>query len=94
MKLSIKGMAIASAVLCGGSIFITAVINRAFPGYGGAYLNLASSLYPGFHPGGMKAGIVGSLYGLLDGAVCGALFAWIYNMAMGKVGSATPAEHQ
>ncbi len=93
MKLSIKAMAIASAILVSGSIFITALINRFHPGYGEAYLQLAASLYPGYHVGGMKNGIVGALYGLVDGAVCGALLAWFYNMAAGKVEANVPAQH-
>ena len=92
MKLSIKGMAIASAVLMGASVFFTALINRFHPGYGDAYLQLAASIYPGYHVGGMKSGIVGTLYAALDGAVCGALFAWVYNMAVGRSAD-VPAAH-
>jgi len=88
MKLSVKGTAITLAVLCGGSLFLTALFNRFWPPYGDAYLRLASSLYPGFHPGGMKEGIVGTLYALLDGAVCGALLAWIYNAVAGDADGA------
>ncbi len=86
MKLSIKGMAIASAVLMGASIFVTALINRFHPGYGEAYLLMASSIYPGYHVGGMKMGIVGTLYAALDGAICGALLAWLYNKFAGAQG--------
>ena len=79
MKLDAKALAITMALVWGGSIFVVALLNRFWPGYGDAYLNLAGSLYPGFHPGGMKAGIVGTLYGLVDGAVAGYVVAWLYN---------------
>jgi hypothetical protein len=79
MKLNAKAFAITAALAWGGSIFVVALLNRFWGNYGVAYLNLAASLYPGFHPGGMKAGIVGTLYGMLDGAVGGFVVAWLYN---------------
>ena len=84
MKLSIKGMALTSAILWGAAVFLTALLNRFFAGYGNAFLQMVSSIYPGYHVGGMKMGIVGTLYAALDGAICGALFAWIYNKFAGS----------
>lgn len=88
MKLNPKALAITLAVLWGGCVLLVAVVNGVWPGYGGAFLNLASSIYPGFHPGGLLAGIVGTLYAALDGAVCGLLVAWIYNKLSGSVAAA------
>ena len=79
MKLNPKALALTFGLLWAGVVFLVALLNRFWPSYGGAFLNLASSIYPGFHPGGMRAGIVGTLYALLDGAVCGFLVAWLYN---------------
>ncbi len=91
MKLNPKALAITFALLWGGSIFLVALLNRFWGGYGDAFLGMASSIYPGFHPGGMKAGIVGSLYGALDGAVCGWLVAWVYNMVNERSGGTAAA---
>jgi hypothetical protein len=88
MKLNAKALAITAALLWGGSIFLVALLNRFWPGYGGAYLDFAASLYPGFHPGGMKAGLVGTLYGLLDGAVGGYVAAWLYNRFSSQIAAA------
>jgi len=79
MKLNPKALALTLALLWGGCVFLVALLNRFWPGYGGAFLNLASSIYPGFHPGGMRQAIVGTLYAVLDGAGGGLLVAWLYN---------------
>jgi hypothetical protein len=51
-----------------------------WPSYGGSFLDVAASIYPGFHPaGGVGAIMVGTLYALLDGAFGGAVIAWLYN---------------
>jgi hypothetical protein len=88
MKLSPKALALTLGALWGGCVFLVALLNRIWPGYGGAFLNLVSSIYPGFHPGGIREGIVGALYAALDGAVCGALVAWIYNKMSGSAAAA------
>ena len=80
MKLSIKGLALASGILWGGSILLVGVANLIWPSYGVAYLDLARAIYPGYGgSAGFGGVIVGALYGLADGAVAGAIFAWLYN---------------
>lgn len=80
MKLSVKGLSLASAVLWGGSILIIGILNLLIPGYGGAFLELCESIYPGFkHTGTATAILIGTGYGLVDGAIFGALLAWLYN---------------
>lgn len=84
MKLSIKALALTSAVVWGGSIFLTGLANLLTPGYGADLLELAASIYPGYElTGGLGSLIVGTLYALLDGAIFGAIFAWLYNRALG-----------
>lgn len=91
MILSIKGLAVAGAVLMGGSILlvglaamiggVSAVEPSGRSGYFGADFLLAfASIYPGYK-GTPELGdtIVGTLYGLVGGAVAGALVAWIHN---------------
>ncbi len=80
MKLSVKSLTITSAVLWGGACLMVAVLNVIWPDYGKAFLDVVSSIYPGYQvTGTLGSVIVGTFYALLDGAVGGALFGWIYN---------------
>jgi len=80
MKLNVIALGLAAGLLWGGAVLVVALANLAWPGYGRAFLDLAASLYPGYHPGGAGAAVVGGLYGLVDGAIGGAIFAWLYNL--------------
>jgi hypothetical protein len=85
MRLSLKGMMAASAILWGGGILLVGLINLAAPSYGTAFLQLASSLYPGFHNSRKFLDVlVGTGYALLDAGVGGLLFAWFYNLFAGR----------
>jgi len=80
MKLSVKGLAITAAIVWGGAIFLTGLLNLIWMGYGVAFLDMARSIYPGYAgTAGFAGVIVGTLYGVVDGAVGGAVFAWLYN---------------
>ena len=79
MKLNVRAVAITCAILWGGAVLFVAVLHRLSPAYGTAFLDMVSSIYPGYHVGGIKTGLIGTAYALLDGAVCGALIGWIYN---------------
>ena len=81
MKLNVTAFALAAGLLWGGAVLVVALANLAWPGYGRAFLELAASLYPGYHPGtGAGSAIVAALYGLVDGGIGGAVFAWLYNL--------------
>ncbi len=80
MRMSIKGLSLAVGGVWAGSVLLVGLAHLVWPGYGTALLDLAASLYPGFHPAdGLGAIIVGTLYALVDGAIGGAIFAWLYN---------------
>lgn len=80
MRLSVKGLALALGILWGGCIFLVGIGNLLWPDYGGALLDLARSIYPGYgSTTGFWSVIVGTIYALLDGAVGGAIIAWLYN---------------
>ena len=73
-------MALTSALLWGGAVLVVAVANLLWPGYGRAFLDLAASIYPGYHPAsGPQSVMTGTLYALVDGATGGAIFACLYN---------------
>ncbi len=80
MKLSIKGLSLASGILWGLAMLGMGLANLIWSGYGQQFLQTMSSVYPGYHATRSIAEvIVGTLYGVVDGFVAGAVFAWLYN---------------
>jgi hypothetical protein len=80
MKLSVKALAYASAILWGVCFLLVGLANLFWAPYGAAFLVLMSSVYPGYKAAASLGNvIVGTLYAILDGGIGGALFAWIYN---------------
>ena len=80
MKLSIKSLVIAAALLKALCFLFVSLLNLILPPYGGAYLALLTSLYVGYDPMAGPIGVlVGTLYSLIAGGVAGALFGWLYN---------------
>lgn len=85
MKLNVFALSAAGAILWGASVLLVSLANLAWPPYGGAFLNLAASIYPGYQPGASAGSVVvGTLYALVDGAVGGAILAWLYNLFAGR----------
>jgi len=81
MKLSLKGLSIAVALLCGGCVFVVGIANLASPSYGMEFLKVVSSVYPGFHASRTFVDVlVGTGYGIVDGAIGGFLLAWLFNL--------------
>lgn len=80
MRLSLRGMAIAAGLLWAAAILCVAIIHIADPNYGVNFLQMTSSVYPGFHVTG-RAGsaAIGTIEGFIDGAISGLLLAWLYN---------------
>jgi len=80
MRFNIGALALTVGLFWGGSILLVGVANLIWPGYGQMFLELAASIYPGYH-GGASFGqvIIGTLYGLVDGTIGGAIFAWLHN---------------
>lgn len=84
MKLSLKSLTITAAVLWGASFLVVSGANILWPPYGAAFLEVMSSLYPGYEVAGtLGSVIVGTLYAILDGAIGGAIFGWVYNCFAG-----------
>lgn len=85
MRLCVKSLAAASALLWGGMFLVVGIVDLVSGGYGAHILDLGASIYPGYEAGaGFGSVVVVTLYALLDGAVCGALFGWVYNVFAGK----------
>ena len=80
MKISVKGLALASAILWGAAMLAMGLANLLWGSYGQQFLQLMASVYPGYHATRSVAEvIVGTFYGAVDGLVGGAVFAWLYN---------------
>ena len=80
MKLSIKALALASAILWGFAMLAMGLANLICSNYGLEFLKTMSSVYPGYHATRSVAEvIIGTLYGAVDGLFGGAIFAWLYN---------------
>ncbi len=80
MKLSLKAMIIAGALFKAGVFLFISLMNLALRPYGGGYLAMLSSLYPGYDPVSVPiALVVGTLYSVLAGGLAGLLFGWLYN---------------
>jgi hypothetical protein len=80
MRLSVKALTIASALVWAGCLFCVGVGHLVLGSYGVAFLDVMSSVYPGFHASRTVIGVlVGTSYGLVDGAVAGLIVGWLYN---------------
>jgi hypothetical protein len=83
MRLDLKALAIAAGLLWGGAVLFVGAAHLLWPGYGGAFLEVVSSIYPGYEVGGFGSVVVGAGYGLVDGAIAGLILGWLYNAAAG-----------
>ncbi len=82
MRLNIIGMGVTFAIFCAGAMLVVGSVNVIWPTYGRAFLEVAASIFPGYHPGRTFGPVItGTLYGLVDGGIAGALFGWLYNVA-------------
>lgn len=80
MKLNVKAAAATSALIWSGSVLIVGVANLVRPQYGREFLQVVSSIYPGYKARRSVSQVaVGAAYAALDGAVGGAFCAWLYN---------------
>ena len=81
MNVSIKAITFTAAVLWGGAMLFVGLVHMAAPAYGGEFLRLMSSVYPGADTAPTLGRVLlGTLYGFVDGAVAGCLFGWLYRV--------------
>ena len=89
MRINVIALSVTAGLFWGAAILIVAFAHSIWPSYGGAFLELAASIYSGYDPGpGIGSIIIGTLYGLVDGAIAGAVFGWLYNFLSRKFPSA------
>jgi len=85
MRLNVKALSLAMAVVAGSALLLIGLGNVGLSGYGAAVLEVVASVYPGYDgPGGVGSVLVVTLYATLDGVLVGALIAWLYNVFAGE----------
>ena len=81
MRLDVTALTLAAGLIWGAAIVVVASANQIWPGYGGAFLELVASIYPGYHPNpGFGSVVTGTLYAFVDGAIAGAVLGALYNL--------------
>jgi hypothetical protein len=90
MRFNVTALALTAGLIWAALILVVGLANLIWPSYGRAFLDVISSIYPGYHPGsGAGSVITATLYGLVDAAIAGAVFGWLYNLlAQGRSGKA------
>jgi hypothetical protein len=85
MKLDLKALTVAFAILWAGVVLLVGMANLMWPGYGKSFLLILASIYPGYAASGSFGDvIVGSLYALVDAAILSLVFGWLYNLMAGR----------
>ncbi|MEJ2370807.1 MAG: hypothetical protein P8Y07_08150 [Gemmatimonadales bacterium] len=85
MKLDVKALALACGICWGALLLLVSLGDMIWPEYGEAILQIAESIYPGYHgPTGAGAAVIVTLYGLVDGAIGGFIFGWLYNALVAR----------
>ena len=84
MKMNIRAMTFALAILSGAAVFLTGLANLIWTGYGTEFLRILASVYPGYKASGSIGDlIIGTLYAIADGALFGLAVTWLYNRLRG-----------
>jgi hypothetical protein len=66
-------------------VLLTGLANLIWVGYGEGFLQVLTTVYPGYKASGSIGDLItGTLYSLVDGALCGLFFAWLYNLFTGR----------
>lgn len=79
MRVSVRAFTVTCAIMWGGCLLLVGLINLADASYGGEFLRMMSSVYPGADTArSIGRVLLGTVYGLVDGALAGLLFALLY----------------
>jgi hypothetical protein len=80
MRISLVAITLSSSIVWGATLLFAGLLHMADPAYGGAFLQMMSSVYPGADTAPTLGRILlGTVYGLVDGAVVGILFGLLYS---------------
>jgi ABC-type phosphate transport system permease subunit len=85
MRVSLKAITMSSAILWALAMLLVGLIHMAAHSYGGEFLRLMSSVYPGADTAPTIGRVLlGTVYGFIDGAVAGCLFGLLYDFFVGR----------
>jgi len=80
MRVSLKAITLSSAILWGAAMLLVGLVHIAAPSYGGDFLRLMSSVYPGADTAPTFGRVLlGTCYGFVDGGIAGFFFGWLYS---------------
>lgn len=84
MRVSLRAVTLSSAILWGSAMLLVGLIHMATHSYGGDFLRIMSSVYPGADTAPTLGRVLlGTVYGFADGAIAGFLFGLLYDSFTG-----------
>lgn len=90
MRVSLKAITLSSAILWGFAMLFVGLVHMADSAYGGDFLRMMSSVYPGADTAPTLGRVLlGTIYGFVDGAVAGGIFGLLYSAFAGGAGHGT-----
>ena len=82
MKLNVKAFALTAAIVCGVGLFLLTWWVILFEGASGAQ-TVIGLMYRGYNISPLGS-LIGLVWGFVDGLIGGAIFAWLYNLLVGR----------
>ncbi len=87
-QLNPKALAVSLGALWGAYLLVLGLVltfwsNAQFVWISPELLNFLATIYPGY-AATLVGSLIGLLWGIVDGAICGALIAWVHNLALRK----------
>ncbi|MCK4858325.1 MAG: bacteriophage holin [candidate division Zixibacteria bacterium] len=86
MRLNVKAFALACALVCGFALFAMTWWIIIFEGATGE-CTLIGRIYLGYCISPLGS-VIGFVWALVDGLIVGAIFAWLYNLLVGRTSKA------
>ena len=78
--ISVKAITLSSEILWGDAMLFVGLIHLATSSYGGDFLRMMSSVYPGADTAPRLGRVLlGAVHGFVDGVVAGLLLGWLYS---------------
>ena len=82
MKLNVRALALTCGILWGLGLFLATLWMILFDGASGE-ITFIGRVYRGYSIS-MTGSLFGLLWGFVDGLIGGAIFAWVYNLFVGR----------
>ncbi len=86
MKINAKALALALGIIWGVGVFIVGMVNLFWPNYGADFLELLTSIYPGYKgTSTLSSVLTATLYSAVDAGLFGLVIGWLYNRLAGRL---------